>query len=144
MKTNIGNDISQPIQYLTKFWVSCYGPKCCQPIKSHDSLKCNISMISFIFGMQINIEIFYKLILSFWVCVTRHAQSTQNKFAYLAIYLKKHGGEEVKWNLCLQINTKIFYKLIESLWVCIARHAQSTENNKFTISLQYLKENMED
>ena len=30
-----------------------------------------------IFGMQINIKVFYKLILSFWDCVTRHAQGTQ-------------------------------------------------------------------
>ena len=34
------------------------------------------------FDMQINIEVFYKVILSLWVSVTRHAQSTQNKFAY--------------------------------------------------------------
>ena len=34
-------------------------------------------MMKFIFGMQINIEVFYKLILSIWVCVTRHVQSTQ-------------------------------------------------------------------
>ena len=41
-------------------------------------------MIKFIFGMQRNIEIIYKLILPFWMCVSRHAQSTQNKkFAYL-------------------------------------------------------------
>ena len=30
------------------------------------------------------------------------------------------------------------------LWVCITRHAKSTQNNKFTISLQYLKENVKD
>ena len=46
--------------------------------------------------------------------------------------------------LCVQINAKSFYKLIASLWLCIARHAQSTQNNKFTISLQYLKENVND
>ena len=41
-------------------------------------------MIKFIFGMQIDIKVFYKLIQSFWVCVTRHSQGTQNKkFAYL-------------------------------------------------------------
>ena len=49
-----------------------------------DSWKCNISrkkwMMKFVFGMQINIEVFYKLILSLWVCIVRHAQSTQNKF----------------------------------------------------------------
>ena len=38
----------------------------------------------FIFCMLINIKvIFYKLILSFLVSVTKHAQNTQNKFAYL-------------------------------------------------------------
>ena len=41
-------------------------------------------MIKFIFGMQRNIEIIYKLILPFWMCVSRDAQSTQNKkSAYL-------------------------------------------------------------
>ena len=41
-------------------------------------------MVKFIFGTHINIEIFYKLILSFWVYIARHAQSPQNKkFAYL-------------------------------------------------------------
>ena len=45
---------------------------------------------------------------------------------------------------CLQINTKVFYKLIVSLWVCVASHARSIRNNKFTISLQYLKENVND
>ena len=40
MKTNIVIDISPT--YLVKFWVSSYGPKCCQPIKLQDSLKCNI------------------------------------------------------------------------------------------------------
>ena len=45
-------------------------------IKLQDSLKCNISrkkeMMKFIFGIQINIKVFCKLILSFWVCATRH------------------------------------------------------------------------
>ena len=50
----------------------------------------------------------------------------------------------MKLIFCLQINTKDFYKLIVPLWVCIARHAQSIQNDKMTISLQYLKENMED
>ena len=34
---------------------------------------------------QINIEVFYKLILTFLVCVARHAQSTQNNM--FTIYL---------------------------------------------------------
>ena len=44
----------------------------------------------------------------------------------------------------LQINRKVFYKLIVSPWVCVVRHAQSIQNNKFTISLQYFKENVKD
>ena len=39
---------------------------------------------------------------------------------------------------------KVFYKLIVSLWVWVARHVQSTQSNKFTRSLQYLKENLKD
>ena len=35
-------------------------------------------------------------------------------------------------------------KLIVSLWVFVVRHAQSAQNNKFTISLQHLKENVKD
>ena len=87
MKTIIF-DISPPITYLAEFCFSKYGQKCCWPIELQDSLKCNISrqkwMIKFIFGMQRKIEILYKLILKFWMFVSRHAQSSQNKkFAYL-------------------------------------------------------------
>ena len=40
--------------------------------------------MKFIFGMQRNSKTFYKLVLSFWLCASRYAQSTQNrKFAYL-------------------------------------------------------------
>ena len=47
-------------------------------------------MMKFIFGMQINIEIFYKLILSFWVCIASFAQSIQNKkFARLCNISRK-------------------------------------------------------
>ena len=93
MKTNIVIDISTPISYLAKHWASSYGPICCRPKKLQGSLKCNISrkkwMINYFFGMQINIGVFYKLILSFWLCITRHAKSTQNKFAYLCSISKK-------------------------------------------------------
>ena len=80
MDSNIVVDISPPIPYLAKFWFSCYGLKCCQPVKLRDSLKCNISrkkrMMKCIFDMQVKLEVFYKLILSFWVCATTDAQST--------------------------------------------------------------------
>ena len=42
MESNIAVDISPPIPYLAKFWFLSYGPKCCQPIKLQNSLKCNI------------------------------------------------------------------------------------------------------
>ena len=101
MKTNIVTDISTPIPYLAKFWFSSNEPKYCCSIKLQYSLKCNMSrkklMMKFIFGMQMNIEVFYKLILSYLVCVTRHAQGSQNKkCAYLCnIYLQKRMCDEV-------------------------------------------------
>ena len=59
-------------------------------------------------------EVFYKLILSIWVCVTKHAQSTQNnKFAISLQYLKKVVSDEVdflhvdKHRGLLQIDTMI-------------------------------------
>ena len=82
------------------------------------------------------------MILSFWLCITRHAQSTQNKFTYFCSISKKAWA--MKLIFYLQINTNIFYKLIVSLWMCMTRHAQSTQNNNFIISLQYLKENIKD
>ena len=98
--------------------------------------------MNFIFSMQINIQVFCKMILSFWVSVTRHAQITQNKFAYLCNISIKAWG--MKLIFCLQINPKVFYKMIVSLCVCVARQAQSTNNNQFIRSLQYLKKNMKD
>ena len=97
METNIVFDISPRIPYLAKFWFSSYRPKRCQPIKLEDSLKSNISrktwMMKFVFGIQINIEVFYKVILSFLGCATKHAQRTQNKkFAYLCNISRKAWG----------------------------------------------------
>ena len=66
--------------------------------------------------MQINIEVFSKVILSFWMSVTSHAQSTQNNFAYLCNISIKEWGMK----------------------------AQSTKKNLFTISFQHLKENVKD
>ena len=148
METDIVVDILPSIPYLVKFWCLSYGSKWCQPNKLQDSLKCNISrkkwIMKFIFGMQINIKVFCRLILlTFWVCVTRHAQSTQNKkFPYLCNISRK--AWEMKLIICRQINAKYFYKVVVSLWLCIARYAQGTQNNKFTVSLQYLKENVKD
>ena len=128
METSIVTDISPPITYLVKIR--------CWPIKLQDSLKCNISrkklIMKFIFGMQKNIKIFYRLILSFWVCLTRHAQSIQNKkFAYISNISRKTG--RMKLIFCLQINIKDFFKLILSFEVSVDRHNRITWNNKFSI-----------
>ena len=58
-------------------------------------------------------------------------------FAEEDISRKAWGMKLIFW---LQTNKKASYRLIQSLWVCLAIHVQSTQNNKFTISLQYLKE----
>ena len=55
-------------------------------------------MMKFIFGMGINIKVFYKFILSFWVCVARYAQSIQNnKFAISLQYLKENVKGEAEF-----------------------------------------------
>ena len=49
-----------------------------------------------IFCLQISIKNFFKLILSFWLCLARHTQITQNKkFAISLQYLKKEVSDQV-------------------------------------------------
>ena len=49
-----------------------------------------------IYRLQINIKVFYKLTVSLWVCLARHAQSIQNnKFAICMQYLKESVKDEV-------------------------------------------------
>ena len=45
--------------------------------------------MNFIFVMQIKTEVFYKLIPSFWLCITKPAQTTQNKFVLLCSIFRK-------------------------------------------------------
>ena len=152
LKLTVSHKEINGINWFLLFWyklrkaysyLSSYEANCCQPIKLQRSLKCNISrktwMMNLIFGMQINIEVFHKLIVSF--CCVKPGMPKVPKMISLRISRK---AWHMKLIFCLQINTKIFYKLIVSLWLCIARHARSTENNKFTKSLQYLKENVKD
>ena len=48
------------------------------------------------FLLQINMKVFYKLIIPFWVFVTRHTQIYQNnKFAISFQYLRENIKEEV-------------------------------------------------
>ena len=52
-------------------------------------------MMKFTFGIQINMEVF-KLTRSFWVCVTGHAQNTQNNMFPISLqYLRKDVSDEV-------------------------------------------------
>ena len=73
--------------------------------------------MKFIFGIQINMGVFYKLILSFWVCVTKHAQSTQNNnFAISLQYLQDVSDQNDflhvdKHKGLLQIDTMILMEI---------------------------------
>ena len=87
-----------------------------------------------IFSLQTNIKIFLKLILSFQVCVARHAKITQNnKFAVSLQYLKKGVSDEVdflhadKHESFLQIDAMIF----DGEWSSIPKVPKTT-------SLQYI------
>ena len=109
---------------MPKFWFSSYGQKCCWPVKLQDFLICNNSrkksMMKFILGMQIEIKAFYKLILSLWVRLASHAQSTQNKICIsLQTFQDVISRKTCVLNLifCQQINMRSFYKLTVSLWM---------------------------
>ena len=101
MNNHIVIYISPQTPYLAKFWFSSYGPKCSQPKRLQDSLKCNILRkkcgIKLTFCEQINIKFFCKLILSFLEGVARHAQSN-NKFAISQQYFKKEVKDNVDFS----------------------------------------------
>ena len=72
------------------------------------------------------------------MCVTRHAQITQNKkLAIFVQYLKREVNDKVdflhagKHENLLQIDTMILMDMV--------KHFQSFPNSKFTMSVQYLK-----
>ena len=95
-----------------------------------------------IFCLQMNVKGFFKLLLSFYVCVTRHTQITQDsKFAVSLQYLKKELSDEVdflhadKHESLLQIDSMILMGIV--------KHSQSSQNSKFPISLQYLRKKVE-
>ena len=157
MKTSIVVDISSPVPYLAKYWVSSYGPKCCRLVKLHDSLKCNISrnklMMNFIFGVKINITFFYKLILLFWVFGTRHAPKYPKISLIILRYLQKRMKKSnISWNwlfchsqACTKDPKQQVYNIFAksqgklegwswlSFYMCVVGHAKITQNRKFTI-----------
>ena len=98
-------------------------------------------MMKLIFCMQINIKIFYQLTLSFVCGCLGMSEVPKISLHIFAVSLGTHGDAV---DFFLEINTKLFYNLIVKLWLCIARYVQITQNSKFVISLQYLKENVQD
>ena len=70
----------------------------------HDGIVTFVNIVmKFFFGMQINFEVFYKLILSFWVFVARFTQSTHSdKFPISLQYLGK--TRRMKLTFSLYIN----------------------------------------
>ena len=97
-------------------------------------------MIMFFSGMQRNIKVFYKLILSFWACVARSIMSKVPKIRNLHIFtlFPENMGYEVDFMPADKYES--FLQIDVSFWMCVARLAQSTKNNNFATSLQYLKE----
>ena len=145
---NVAIDISPPIPYLVNLWVSSYGPKCCQPIKLQDSSKCNTSrkkwMMNCIFGMQIDIEIFYELIQSFYVCVIRHARSTQSKFTYFSNISRK--AWEINLIFCLQINRNFLQPdsiTLDVLSQACPKYSKQQVYNIFAISQGNVKDEVD-
>ena len=90
-----------------------------------------------IFCLQINIKGFFKFILSFQVCVARHAQITENmKFAISFQDLKKEVSDEV--DFCVYISMSLLH-IDTMILIGMIQYCQSTQSNKFALSLQYLK-----
>ena len=88
-----------------------------------------------IFCLQINDK---SLILSFQVCVDRHAQITQNnKFAISLQYLTKKMSTEV--DFLHADKHESFLKTDTMILMGMFKHSQSSQNSKFTMSLQYLE-----
>ena len=70
--------------------------------------------------MSISTNIFYKLIVSLWVCIARHVQSTQNnKFPISLQYLKEDVKDEVDF-----LHTDKCQRFRHQ--VCVATHGQIT------------------
>ena len=98
------------LQVVTITFVVCN--QACQSTRNKFAYLCSISRkAKLIFCLQISAKIFYKMIVSLWVCIARHAQSTRNyKFTISSQYFKKNAKDEV--DFCLLIIVKSFIKVI--------------------------------
>ena len=78
------------------------------------------------------------MIVSFRVCVARHAQSTQNN--RLTISFKENVKDEIDF---LPAGKRRRFLQSDTFTLCVAKHAHITQN-KFAISLQHLKKDLSD
>ena len=70
----------------------------------------------------------YKVLVSFWICVSRLAQSTQNNKSAISLqYLKENEKNEVV-SLLSDKHQRFFQ--IDTIILGVARHAQITQNNQ--------------
>ena len=95
-----------------------------------------------IFYLQISTKVYYKLIVSLWVYIARHAKSSENnKLATSLQYLKVKDvigfWPPDKHQRFFQIDSII-------LEVFVPRHTQITQNNSLDISLQYREKEVSD
>ena len=79
-------------------------------------------MMKFIFGLQINMEVFCKLILSFWVCIGRHAQSRQIKSLHIFAISSEEHGDEVDFLLFDKCNG---FLQVDSIYLVMYSQAHS-------------------
>ena len=111
-------------------------------------LQSNISRetwwMKLIFYQQISTKVYYKLIVSLWVYIARHAKSSENnKLATSLEYLKEKVKDVIgfwpldKHQRFFQIDSII-------LEVFVSRHTQITQNNRLDISLQYREKEVSD
>ena len=82
---------------------------------------CNISRkawtINFLFYVQINTKVFYKVVVSFWMCITRLVQSNKNNKITSLQYLWKQ--DEWSWFFACRITSNIssnWYHHFKCVW----------------------------
>ena len=90
-----------------------------------------------IFCLQINIKNFFKLILSFQVCVARHSLITQNNKLAIGNILRKN--RVMKLIFCIQISMKVFHKLILRFLIGHGQTFPKLPDSKFSTLYNILK-----
>ena len=92
--------------------------------------------MKFIFCLQIQTKVFYKLVASLWVCIARHAQNTQyNKFAISLQYLRKEMSDEIDFLHADKYEKLIKLQIDTMILMGMVKHSQSFQNNKFAMYL---------